>query len=58
MRRQGLITQHLSIFVRSNPLREDLAQYSNSIGFRLVNPTDDFRYLTAAAKFCLKKIYP
>ncbi|HAT3877868.1 TPA: Y-family DNA polymerase [Legionella pneumophila] len=57
MRRQGLITQHLSVFVRSNPFREDLAQYSNSIGFRLVNPTDDVRYLTAAAKLCLKKIY-
>ncbi|CEK10121.1 Y-family DNA polymerase [Legionella hackeliae] len=57
MRRQGLITQHLSVFVRSNPFREDLAQYSNSIGFRLVNPTDDVRYLTTAAKHCLKKIY-
>ncbi|HAU1599278.1 TPA: Y-family DNA polymerase [Legionella pneumophila] len=57
MRRQGLITQHLSVFVRSNPFREDLAQYSNSIGFRLVNPTDDVRCLTSAAKFCLKKIF-
>lgn len=57
MRRQGLIAQHLSVFVRSNPFRNDLPQYSNSIGFRLVNPSDDIRALTKAAKFCLKKIY-
>lgn len=57
MRRQGLIAQHLSVFIRSNPFRKDLAQYSNSIGFRLVNPTDDIRSLTKAAKFCLAKIY-
>ncbi|KTC86334.1 Y-family DNA polymerase [Legionella brunensis] len=57
MRRQGLIAQHLSVFIRSNPFREDLAQYSNSIGFRLVNPTDDVRYLTTAAKLCIKRIY-
>lgn len=57
MRRQGLIAQHLSVFIRSNPFREDLAQYSNSIGFCLINPTDDVRYLTKAAKLCLKKIY-
>ena len=57
MRAQGLTTQHLSVFIRSNPHRNDLKQYSNSIGFRLVNPTDDICYLTKAAKFCLKKIY-
>jgi DNA polymerase V len=57
MRAQHLATQHISVFVRSNPFREDLAQYSNAIGFRLVNPTDDIRLLTRFAKICLKKIY-
>lgn len=57
MRRQGLITQHLSVFLRSNPFRTDLKQYYPSIGFRLVNPTDDIRHLTRCAKFALRKIY-
>lgn len=51
------LTQYLSVFVHSNSFREDLAKYSNSIVFRLVNPTDNERYLTIAAKFCLKRIY-
>lgn len=57
MRKQGLIAQHLSVFVRSNPFRKDLKQYSNSLGFRLVNPTDDVRILNRIAKMCLKKIF-
>ncbi|RUQ85120.1 Y-family DNA polymerase [Legionella septentrionalis] len=57
MRDEGLLAQHLSVFIRSNPFREDLKQYSNMVGFRLVNPTDDIRVLTKMAKFCLKKIY-
>ena len=57
MRRQGLIAQQLSVFLRSNPFRNDLKQYSNMIGFRIVNPTDDIRALTRYAKFCLSKIF-
>ena len=57
LRTQNLLAQHISVFVRSNPFREDLTQYSNAIGFRLVNPTDDIRLLTRFAKICLKKIY-
>lgn len=57
MRKQGLITQYLSVFVRSNPFREDTRQYANSIGFRLINPTDDVRIITKWAKYCLKRIY-
>ncbi|RAP34864.1 DNA polymerase V, subunit C [Legionella quinlivanii] len=57
MRKQGLTTQYLSVFIRSNPFREDTKQYANSIGFRLVNPTDDVRVITKWAKYCLKKIY-
>ncbi|KTC64538.1 UmuC (plasmid) [Legionella adelaidensis] len=57
MRKQHLVAQHLSIFIRSNPFRKDLRQYSNGIGFRLVNATDDIRALTKAALFCLDKIY-
>ena len=57
MRQQQLVTQHLSIFIQSNRFRADLPQYNNAIDFRLVHATDDLRYLTRVAKFCLKKIY-
>ncbi|MBA2649527.1 MAG: Y-family DNA polymerase [Legionella sp.] len=57
MRKQELITQHLSVFLRSNRFRDDLKQYNPSIGFKIVNPTDDIRKLTRLAKFALKKIY-
>lgn len=57
MRKQGLITQHLSVFLRSNPFRTDLKQHSPSVGFRLINPTDDIRNLTNSALFGLRKIF-
>lgn len=57
MRKQNLLAQHISIFIKSNRFREDLPQYSKSIDFRLIDATDDLIYLTKAAKFCLKKIY-
>lgn len=57
MRTQGLMAQHLSVFVQSYPFRKDLAQYSNSLGFRLINPSDDIRLLTHFAKKGLTKIY-
>ena len=57
LRHQGLVARHLSVFVQTNRFRLDLPQYQNSIGFKLVNPTDDLRYLTRCAKFCLRKIF-
>lgn len=57
MRTHGLIAQYLSVFILSNPFRKDLEQYSNSIGFRLINATDDVRCLSKYAKFCLDKIF-
>lgn len=57
MRKQQQLTQHLSVFVQSNRFREDLVQYRNAIDFKLLYATDDLRYLTQVAKFCLKKIY-
>jgi len=57
MRQQKLLAQYLSVFILSNTYRKDLPQYSNTIGFKLINPSDDLRQLTKCAKFCLKKIY-
>ena len=56
-REQNLVAKRLYVFIRSNPHRHDLAQYSNSIDCRLVNPTADTCLITKIAKLCLKKIY-
>ncbi|KTD60822.1 Y-family DNA polymerase [Legionella shakespearei] len=57
LRDQGLAANHLSIMIQTNRFRQDLPQYQQSIGFKLVSPTDDLRYLTRCAKFCLRKIF-
>lgn len=57
MRAQKLMTSYLGVFIYSNRFRDDLAQYSNSIGFKLLTPSDDLRHLTHFAKQCLKQIY-
>lgn len=57
LRQQELVARHLSVFIHTNRFRSDLPQYHNSIGFKLVHPTDDVRYLTRCAKWCLRKIF-
>lgn len=57
LRQQGLVTQYLSVFIRTNRFRQDLPQYHQSIGFKLITPSDDLRYLTRCAKLCLRKIF-
>ena len=57
LREQNSITHNLRVFVQSNRFRHDLPQYNNSIEYQLLHPTDDLRYLTQIAKFCLQKIY-
>ncbi len=57
LRKAKLIAYQLSVFVRSNPFRQDLKQYTNSSGFRLSVPSDDLRYLTHSAKRCLRGIF-
>lgn len=57
MRRQHLVAQRMSVFVCTNRFREDLAQYFQSIEFQFINPTDDLRLITQAAKRCLHRIF-
>ena len=57
MRHQDQLTQHISVFIQSNRFRADRPQYYNSLGVQLIQASDDLRYLTHVAKFCLKKIY-
>lgn len=57
LREEKRLAQHLWVFIRTNPFRQDLPQYNNDIQLRLINPTDDLRTITQLAKICLKKIY-
>jgi DNA polymerase V len=57
LRHQKLMACHLSIFIKTNRFRLDLPQYQQSIGFKLINPTDDLRHLIRCAKLCLRKIF-
>ena len=57
LRKQHLMTQHVSVFLLSNRFRPDLPQYHPSIGVTLVSATDDLMRITKTALSCLKKIY-
>lgn len=58
LREQDLMAHNLSVFIRSNRFQNaQEIPYHNWIDFKLIQPTDDLRYLTQAAKFCLTKIF-
>lgn len=57
LRQQQLVTRHVSVFIHTNRFRADLPQYHNAIGFQLIHPSDDLRYLTRCVKWCLRKIF-
>lgn len=55
LRRAHLFAQYLGIFMYTNRFKDD--DYYHSIDFKLIHPSDDIRYITSCAKFCLEKIY-
>ncbi len=57
LRRQHLLVQSLSVFVKTNRFRADLAQYHQSITIKLEIPTDDLRLITHYGKEGLRQIY-
>ncbi|STX55745.1 UmuC [Legionella beliardensis] len=57
LRKQELVANYMSVFLYTNRFDGHLKPYSKSISFRLINPTDDIRQLTACAKQALKRIY-
>lgn len=57
LRSQNSKVGYIRVFVYSNRFRKDLAQYSNSIGFKLIDPTDDTCKIVQCARYCLKKIF-
>ena len=56
-RAQNLLATNVHVFLRSNPFRQDLKQYVNSIEYRLVNPTHDTRSITQVAMRSLTKLF-
>ena len=57
MRQQGSKANGLYIFLQTNPFRDDLPQYRNSLKFNFELPTSDTTVIIQIAKTLLKKIY-
>lgn len=57
LRAQKSIAAEVSVFIASNPFREDLPQYSNIGTYPLLVPTADSIEITAAAMHILQQIY-
>ncbi|SER69937.1 DNA polymerase V [Vreelandella subterranea] len=57
LRKQGSVTSAVMVFIRTNPFRNDLPQYSNRVVISLERPTDDNREITAAAVQGLRRLW-
>lgn len=57
LRAQNSVCQMVYVSIRTNPFRQQDAQYRPSIAIPLVQPTSDTRVLTAAATHGLKAIF-
>ncbi|MEG3081932.1 DUF4113 domain-containing protein [Halomonas sp. 5021] len=56
-RKQGSVTSAVMVFIRTNPFRNDLPQYTNRVVISLERPTDDNREITAAAVQGLRRLW-
>lgn len=57
LRRHHLHTQHLQVFLRTNPFQQEGVQYANASHCTLPIPTDDLSLLTRIAKLRLNTIF-
>lgn len=57
LRKEGLITSHISVFVETNPFRKQDQQYTRSSTYAFQVPTNDARMLVKGALGCMGKIY-
>jgi DNA polymerase V len=57
LRHDGSVASSLCIFVRTNPFKDDVPQYSRSMIVPLLRPTDDTLKLVHASLQGLKQIY-
>lgn len=57
LRIQGSLARAVLVFLKTNPFRTDLPQYSPSLVVELSRPTDDSREILHAAGHALQRIY-
>ncbi|MCE9680751.1 Y-family DNA polymerase [Halomonas alkalisoli] len=57
LRHQGSLARAVLVFLKTNPFRDDLPQYSPSLAVELPRPTDDSREILSAAGHALQRIY-
>ncbi|NIC05278.1 Y-family DNA polymerase [Billgrantia bachuensis] len=57
LRSQGSLARAVYVFLKTNPFREDLPQYSPGAVVELSRPTDDSREVLRAAGHALERIY-
>lgn len=57
LRKQGLVASRLSVFLRTNPHRKDLAQHNVNTDMQLIYPSNDPRVIALFAKQCLRKLF-
>jgi len=57
LRRDKLVAREITIFITSNPFREDEEQYRNSARMKLAVPTADSQELIRNATLLLERIY-
>lgn len=57
LRSQGSLARAVLVFLKTNPFRQDLPQYTPSAVVELSRPTDDSREILRAAGHALQRIY-
>ncbi|MFW3614815.1 DinB/UmuC family translesion DNA polymerase [Billgrantia antri] len=57
LRSQSSLARAVLVFLKTNPFRTDLPQYSPSLAVELPRPTDDSREVLHAAGYALQRIY-
>ncbi len=57
LRKQNSCTSLLSVFLETNPFKDELPQYRNSLSIRLPCPTDSSLVINQYARYVLKRIY-
>lgn len=57
LRNQKTVASSIGLFLSTNPFREDLPQYSNYVGIRMMTPTSSTQELVKAARICFNRLY-
>lgn len=57
LRAQGSVAEMVSLFIQTNPFREDLPQYNNMVSMQLPAPTDTTQEMVMAARQLLQRIF-